>query len=337
MKKILTVKEPYIQHTPEVSTLFSIITHNPEAFKWLLMNFLSMGIDKVSILDEMVWFEDYYEKCPFIECTETSIQDLKIRKFTDFIEDSINNNIYIALPLNTKYIGNYSGNKNYLHDVAIFGYDNSINKVYIMDHFRDGKFTFEECSYSEINNGFDGLNEAENIFHYNLSIKRMCCIDNVHYEIKESELVRTLQDFIDGINLVEKYYEIKDIPSNTYDYHNICFGSSYYTALASLIAAPVQKIYLLRAIFLLTAHAKILLGICEYIFLKYGVDQIGTCSVLAEKNNKILYIFLKDLLKYKEKQKNTINLLKFELLEARELECSIMKRLVMGIVSKHET
>ena len=116
--------------------------------------------------------------------------------FSSFLKQMIDMQYYIFVYLDTYYIPTYWTYKNQhkIHPVLVYGYQD--NTFYISDFFRDGKYSFEECTAIEIDKGISHLiNQCESLYDwekdFNL-IKPKPSKANFNINIIKSALIRHL-------------------------------------------------------------------------------------------------------------------------------------------------
>lgn len=324
MTKILEVSKPIITHTPEVSILFAILSGDCKTRDWLYLHFFSMGIDRYSSIENIVWFEDYYKNGPFLECIDINRGIIKEYLFSNYIAQAISEDYYLALPINIKYIKNYGCTENAIHFMGIYGYNKSAGIVYIMDHFQDGKFSFETCSFDEINEAYNKLSEADNIFCYNLIIRKIKKKHTCNYNINKNLLLETFQMYISGV--CQTLPTINSTGTVVYnsEYENICFGLEYYDALANFMILPEHYFHMRRQIFLTISHATILLNISNIMAQRFSIDCRDRCEKLLLKMHLILNLYLKNCIKYLQFEYDKLNYIRIKILEVKELEKNII-------------
>jgi hypothetical protein len=197
--------EPIIKSYPMDANAISIITNYKEAYPWLLNNFIQLTSFILPSSRLFLRFTDsfvFYKKCPFLDYQRIKkqfIQNNFNNNILDFIIDAINKGYYVYLVVNTLYISAYEPKRNsdIPHDILIFGYD-IMNKIfYIADNFKYGKYSFETCTYFELENAFYNLREEdENHAAFSNSIELLSYKEAIHAKFELEIIVDGIQAYL---------------------------------------------------------------------------------------------------------------------------------------------
>lgn len=249
MKKILPVHKPYVSHTPESSFLFSILPNIPTSDEWICFRLFSMVVRKENVHDEFSMIGNFFTESPFfhiVNVRDEVVNSILTLPFSDCIEKAINSGYYVSAMINTKYINNYMKDIDSLHHIHIFGYDAEKQMVHIADHFRKGYYTFEECSFTEINQSRDEVKS---------DIAFVKLLSDVRFDLTLEMMVSLVQEHLNGDNLFDKYNIDNTIypcdPSNNY-----FFGLQYYDCMIEILMDG--KFPYKRPIVLIYEHTKII-------------------------------------------------------------------------------
>jgi|GEM_PF-4653430 len=309
MKKVLTTNVPSITHIPEISSLFAILLPNKNAHEWLYTNFFSVGIYRKSTIESMNKFEDNYDNCPFIKYVDIeyhAMADYYKTNFAAFIEKEIDKDKFISATINMNYIPHYGTSSKVTHAMFIYGYERESSIIYIMDHFKTGKFTFEQCSYYELNNAFYKIKNAENIFNYSYDVRVINISEKAEYHITKDLIISLFLDYLEGTNLLIKdCYEKKvEVPEN---YEDVYFGLKYYNVLKEyMLMYPKVRGILTRQIHMVYSHMNVLYELAKIIKDKFNADQLYSVNDVKNKSIILVNLYLKLLLYLGTEKENSI-------------------------------
>lgn len=150
-KNILPLENPYFSAYPTTGNSLAILLSHKEIKPWIFNNFIQLFCTDDNTLD---FFDFNIENCPFL-FFNTVEQDLALQKYSliEYIESMIDAGYYLIFFVYTSQINAYDIVDEF-HDIMVYGYDNKNELLYIADHFKNGKYSFEKCSYEEMNRAF---------------------------------------------------------------------------------------------------------------------------------------------------------------------------------------
>ena len=274
MNKTLHVTNPYVKHTPESSFLFSIIGDIPTADEWICSELLSMAVRKQNAHDEFSMTCNYFEECPFLHIiglkNEIALNILR-KHFSELIIDGINNEYYISAQVNAKHIKNYHNNKDFIHHIHIYGYDDDNSRVYIADHFENGYFSFETCSFNEIN-------KSRDIINTNIAFVKLK--NDARYDLTKEKLNEKINEHVSGENLFYKY-NVSVFPDPDSQIEDYYFGIKFYDCLIDIL--DYGRFPYIRPVVLIFEHVKIIGMLLAIIERKYSANM----NELKNKYNKL--------------------------------------------------
>lgn len=287
MEKILAIHKPYVSHTPESSFLFSILQDIPTSDEWICSRLLSMVVRKPNVHDEFSMVGNFFSECPFFHIV--NMKDEIIRKilalsFSDCIERAVNGGYYVSAMVNTRYINNYYLAKDSQHHLHIFGYNTDKQTVCIADHFKKGYFTFEECSFSEINLSRTNIDS---------DIAFVKLLPDVRYSMTFEMIISLLSEHLNSDNIFLKY----KVHNSAYpeDQENNCyFGLKYYDCLIEVLNGG--RFPYNRPIILICEHIKVLKMLLTIIHRKVTPNIVKVFSAyddLQKQAELLKYYYMK--------------------------------------------
>lgn len=337
MKKIkkLDIVYPSISYSPATAYLFGVLESYRETNEnidlWIISNFLNPCID-IDLIDpdqpeDPLVYEEFFRKdiwygCPFISSSSITIDvanHIVEGDFCKFVVSSIEAGYYVYANINKRYIPNYKSNRNITHNMLIYGYDECNKEVNIADFFRNRVFSFEKCSYENLNSAFKGLQKIWDcekfsrveLFKYN---------EYANYKFKLHEIKSKLEDYIEGTDLLKRHYYMLF----AYEYRNqgkIYWGTKYYDALRKMLEE--NRRYSSKTIQVLVMH--------KYI-IKCGISILIKKEIVDCEN--LLYD-ANELMKATEILRNRV--IKLNILRGKELiENEEDKKVILEMISELE-
>lgn len=240
MKKILPIKEPPITHSPNDTYMFSMLMTIPEAYPWIMNNFINIYMMENTWEDMFFNWEHRFE-CPFMEISRMDGFMLrtilgKEKSFFETVVELLQSGYYIYSCINMKYIPAYFCEKDLSHNIFIYGCDTDNEIFYIADFFNihNRKFAFQTCTFKELENSFQHYYdtiEEDNSSIYDDVITYTPRI-TVQWKFNASILKNQLQAYVEG----EKLFAGTSI-KNQFSY---VFGIRIYDRLIQLMEEKEQ-------------------------------------------------------------------------------------------------
>ena len=303
-KKILPLNYPFITHKPTIAHLLSILETNPSTNSWIISNYSNLYINKLGKAD--FWGKDnLYNNCPWIFTNTIPRELVKTYKIEiiNFCKVNLDLNYYINVMINEKHIKNYNNQKDFTHNMLIYGLDDEHQLVYFADFLKNMKYSFATCSYTELINAFnDPFIDYEGDYESIRTIK----LKNVLFEFELDLIKSNLKDYISSINLFCKYnkmpFEECLLMTNNHKYpyftnnyleDNYFFGLNFYNQLTILFNE--KKFRDVRA-FHLIYDKMILIDAClNYLKDNNLVNNFEELTILS-KHNISLALKLKNMI-----------------------------------------
>lgn len=274
--------------------MLSILGTNPNTFEWIISNYIQIYINKD--LEKDNWADFYfpmpYEVKPYEICKWLEVQKYKEKNICDkyndilsFVKEKVDEGQYIIMSINYKYILHEAFvrfNKDHLHDVLIYGYDEEQQIIYAADFSMDSsKYIFFQISIAEFRESFDEFvlqsESYMNHYIYTLSLKENC-----DYEYHVNNIFYWIEQYIEGIPT--EYWR----GYNNKNAEKIVAGLNYYDVIENYVERISQLIDI-RYIYLLKDHSLIMLK--RLIFLKeqsYINDEIVECAQEVYNESSII-------------------------------------------------
>jgi hypothetical protein len=173
------------------------------------------------------------------------------KSFSDFVISAINDDYYLYLYVAKADIPAYYST-NGIHDVMIYGYDADTKKINISDFFKS-VFSFEECSFSEMNEAYK--NCTDDYINAVVMLKRN---NTFQMSINISTVKKLFNDFL---NCESTYKLIREL--NLHDELCYSYGLNIYNKLFETLMAQHGGIWDLRNTHILYDHKILLLELVK--------------------------------------------------------------------------
>lgn len=267
MKKILEIQEPIITTFTHHAHLLTILGTEPNARGWVFSNYIQIYID--NHLRKNSWGDFYFpmpyeikslELCKWIltqKCHENLV-DKRYSDIVDYIKDVLENDFFVHMMINHKYLANSSLDRT--HDILVFGYDQAKQELHCADFAsRAGKYIFFKCSFDEfreayrdedVKKGFTYLNH----FIYSYKVNKECDYGyNVH------NIIFWLKQYVNSE--APEYWE-------GYNYSGrvlVTWGMDYYEVLCRNLLTIGDEQIDLKFYYLLKDHKKMMLERLKFL------------------------------------------------------------------------
>lgn len=196
MLKILPLAHPLCRTYPHTAHALSILQNYKKTYPWLLNSFIQIEGWECENMD----FEDFWIfECPMLSWQRIGKDFLKQYKISisDFLKDSINNDYYVYLVVNTEMIEAY-GTACYPHDALIHGYDDGKKAFYVADFFNGSRYGTREIPYEEVLLSLELTDLAENhwVFRKDIILLRN---NNIAGGFSPRRVKESLEAYLSGI------------------------------------------------------------------------------------------------------------------------------------------
>lgn len=174
MNTILPITYPTITSYPGRANIYAISENNEQVVPWLMENYIQT--ESLFMHDKMECDIDFYINPtilyrvnsaletqyifnPYLSVMSIYTEIIGNESIIGFIKSKISDGYYINVDINSKFLTAYDSH--FLHAVFIYGY-NSQEEFYIADFFKDGVYSFQTCTFKEMENA---------IKHYDIKLK----------------------------------------------------------------------------------------------------------------------------------------------------------------------
>ena len=269
------MKYPPITCYPYQANLLSVILNTKKAIPWYFNNFIQLEGPKknensmrIDFYSSLLW-----KTCPWLYYQRISreLVDIGWNSIVNFIIDSINQGYYIYFTVNTYFISIYPDyqKKHRIHDIFVYGYNNTENILFVADNFKNGIYSYEGITYNELKEGFNnitltkGYGNFENEIDWIAGIELISFREKYGYDFDINLIISDLTDYISSKNSHKKYWPRSD----SYWKQNCTYGIKIYDLLIDYIKELIDdnKEYDLRPFHVLYEHKSVMLSRIKYM------------------------------------------------------------------------
>ncbi|NOU63245.1 hypothetical protein GC096_04200 [Paenibacillus sp. LMG 31461] len=259
MKKLLSIKMPFIYSYKEYALPLAIMSQSESCFPWILSNFLQLYI-RMKYPTDVHWLDFYLVNRFFYHPNNPFLEIEKVRYSTvtnadrqnEFIINSIKCNKYVYLACDEYYLKHRSSYMK-IHSwsqLLIYGYDMEKETYNILD-YTNGKLSTITCSFSEI------------IIHTNSYVNIWLLeFNDANYDLDLNLVIQLLEDYIESY---ESFKRINFLPKPNY---SSVFGQRIYDYLVEYYQSHYesdQNYYNILPLQILLEHKKCLHNLMNYI------------------------------------------------------------------------
>lgn len=312
MKKILPIyNTPIIGYMEDVHPLSVLLTCK-RTFEWFYMNYIQLSFQdpKIFINQPLKFFKPDLSTGDVWTATNSWIKYETITKdmiycfsykISDFIKYAVNQNKYITINLDEFYVSyrmQYH-NTHYIHDTFINGYDDEKNIFYGIAYVGDPPIYKEfTVKMSEVEEAFYHNNSP----YFNTRTVKMLSIDlTKFYEFNITNFVKQIRNYIECVNLKEKYYE----EINVYENENMGFGLDIYNKLIDYMEEYKENTAV--ALFqVLIEHKKVMIDRLKFLEVNQYANNLGIYMEEYEELLEIAQSIKMSFLKYLKRRNQII-------------------------------
>lgn len=304
MKKVLDFHYPIITTYTNHAHMIGILETNEKTYPWIFSNYIQIYINKN--LNENEW-GDFYFPMPYEVRPAQLCKWLVTQVFSDgyishinggvinFIIDCINNNSYVDLMVNYRYIAGsyaYEVSSDRVHDILVWGYDESKEVFYCSDFMykENNKYLSFECSFSDLNNAYSNYYTSNNISYFGNNVVYTYTLkSDIDYEYDTMNILHGIEDYLYAN--VPEYWKNYNVCNRK----KIAFGIDYYDVLIDYLSNNIPDLISVKLLYLLCDHKKIMISRLQFLEKQnFELEcYIQQYMELSSKINKLVNLAIK--------------------------------------------
>ena len=286
MKIILPYKKPLFHLTPFTNLQLAAAQTHKDGNIWVFNHFIQLEFYALpndhKISHFFNWNMLYSESCTtnLLHFRATSFNLLNNINYIQYIKNSLLNNWYVFIRIDTFYINEYENyNTTHMpHGLIIYGFDD--DGFYISDFFKKNYLSTGKCSYKELTDAIKAgnlliQNNTIDMFRVNPKLEQ--------YEFNKKLFINFLHDYYKGCNTYKRILFSENY-SNEYSY-----GIDIYGKIIDFINIINQgyDYSIFRGIELLFTHKEFMLKRLEFFRKNNYVININNIDDIVNRYTQI--------------------------------------------------
>lgn len=273
LRKQLPIERQELVSTYNIDASFlSMVLSYENTKPWLFGGFIQ--IKGFTDSTQSYFYECQHESdTPFflIQRLGKDIISCKWNDIIQFIIDCIDLNYYLLMMINKSYLDIYKDkmNKDYLHDVFIYGYDLELEQIYLAGSFLHDKYSFITCTFEEFRTAY-ARSFKVGLYDWLFGV--------ILYQFRDSESHKVNPDLRGNIKtLLEHYLNSTNMTQNDfnstvyYDRENLVYGHNVYRNIINHLRSNQDKLDV-RSFNLFLDHKRIMVARFEYLIANKYLD-----------------------------------------------------------------
>ena len=319
MRQVLQLEYPTITSYPGRAYYFAIMEKDVRIYPWLMENFIQTEslLDLETFRCDIDFFlppqlryssnmahEAQNAFCPYIDNFSINSEIIGSEQLVEFIKKAIIQKYYIIIDVNTYFISAYTDKAERLHDMLIYGFDDSEELFYIADFLKNQKYGVDTCTYTELINAIEHFEDRTWKYYPSgkskLSFLRVSSQTNYLFDVKKFK--NSLNEYLGISNLYKQIYKSTNY-FNAYENEKRVFGINHYNNLIDYLKYAYESHKLIdnvRVFHVFYDHKKALSQRIDYLnknvldcdYEKKYFDEIVTNALLIR--NLYLRCFIKE-------------------------------------------
>ena len=306
-KKKLPVTEPLITSWQWHATLFSILSGDENAKKWIFSNYIQLrcyNIEEIFTGDDMLFADimpgsSSLKECPYLITSLLTADQIKsyCGDIVDFIIKTIDLGGYVYGVFDeAKILSDVEVDYKFPHELFIYGYDIDGEGFYCGDFTFKDKYGHNKLTFEEVRKGYDVITASEDhMFKDDYKGRRGLYVifkntDTCYYDVDTTLIRDTLREYLNSQDTKDHFRMMRNRFSDT------TFGVEVYDRALERIEKQMAKDepdFDIRALHIMYDHKVLMLERIKYLmangYLNYDEDLIKSYeevvkNMLAARN-----------------------------------------------------
>ena len=347
--KKLPVTYPMITSWTWHSALFSILSIDENAKKWIFSNYIQLrcyNIQEIFTGDDMLLADimpgsSSLKECPYLITSIMTNQ--QIRSYTgniiDFIIKTLDIGGYVYGVFDeARILSEYDVDYKFPHELFIYGYNLDEEVFYVGDFTFKDHYSYSTVSFKDIEKGYDVISAPEDhMFKDDYKGTRGLYVifkntDTPYYEVDLRFIRDTLREYLNSVDSKDHFRMMRNRFTDT------TFGINVYDRVLDRIREQMAKPepdFDIRALHLMYDHKVLMFERIKYLmangYLKYNEDIIRSYGVVVKNmltaRNLLIKISLNDNVAEAVKFKQYFNI-------AKEKELGVLLEILAELDNK---
>ena len=306
-KRLPVTRTPLITSWQWHATLFSILSDDANAKKWIFSNYIQLrcyNIEEIFTGDEMLLADimpgsSSLKECPYLITSLMTKQQIEsyCGDIIDFIIKTIDLGGYVYGVFDeAKILSNCDVDYKFPHELFIYGYDLEGEGFYCGDFTFKDKYAHNKISFEEVRKGYEVISAAEDhMFKDDYKGTRGLYVifkntDTCYYEVDTTLIRDTLREYLNSQDTKNHFRMMRN------RFNDTTFGVEVYDRVLERIHKQLsmeEPDYDIRALHVMYDHKSLMLERLKYLmangYMNYDQDLLDSYeqvvkSVKAARN-----------------------------------------------------
>jgi len=297
--KMLPVTYPMITSWQWHATLFSILSDDENAKKWIFSNYIQLrcyNIEEIFTGDDMLFADimpgsSSLMECPYLKTSLMTKQQIEsyCGNIIDFIIKTIDLDGYIYGVFDeAKILANVDVDYKFPHELFIYGYDIDKEVFYVGDFTFEDKYSYNTVSFEDIRRGYDVITAPDDhMFKDDYKGTRGLYVifkntDVMYYDVDTTLIRDTLREYLNSTDTKNHFRMMRNRFSDT------TFGVEVYDRVLERINKQLsmeEPDYDIRALHIMYDHKAIMYERLKYLmangYLNYDEELLDSYGVVV--------------------------------------------------------
>ena len=292
-KKLPVVAKPLITSWQWHATLFSILSEDENAKKWIFSNYIQLrcyNIEEIFTGDEMLLADlmpgsSSIMECPYLLTSLLTKEQIEsyCGNIIDFIIKTIDLGGYVYGVFDeAKILSDVEVDYKFPHELFIYGYDLEGEGFYVGDFTFKDKYSHKKISFDDVRRGYEVITASDDhMFKDDYKGKRGLYVitkntDTKYYDVDTTLIRDTLREYLNSQDTKNHFRMMRNRFSDT------TFGVEVYDRVLETVNKQMsadEPDFDIRALHVLYDHKVLMLERIKYLmangYLNYDADLIS--------------------------------------------------------------
>lgn len=284
--KKLDVTYPMITSWQWHATLFSILSADENAKKWIFSNYIQLrcyNIEEIFTGDDMLFADmmpgsSSLKECPYLITSLMTKDQIEsyCGNIIDFIIKTIDLNGYVYGVFDeAKILANVEVDYKFPHELFIYGYDMKKEIFYVGDFTFKDHYSYNTVSFEDVRRGYEDITASDDhMFKDDYKGRRGLYVilkntDTAYYEVDPVLIRRTLREYINSVDTKDHFR------MNRNRFNDTTFGISVYDRVYDRIQKQMSEEepdFDIRALHIMYDHKVLMLERIKYLMANGYLD-----------------------------------------------------------------
>ncbi len=299
-KRLPVTKNPLITSWQWHATLFSILSEDENAKKWIYSNYIQLRcfrVEEIFTGDEIMFADmlpgtSSLKQCPYLVTslmTKSQIESY-CGDIIDFVIKTIDLGGYVYGVFDeAKILCDYQVDYKFPHELFIYGYNRDKKYFYTGDFTFKERYSHNTVSFDDLRRGFEAISaEEDHMFKFDYKGLRGLYVifkntDFPVYELDVDFIKDSLREYLNSVDTKERYRMFRNIHEGT-TYGINCYDKIYERVMEQV--NEEEPDFDVRAIHVLYDHKKLMYDRIKYLmdndYLKYDQELLNNYQLVVK-------------------------------------------------------